>query len=297
MPSSFRSNVSSMRVRVLAQGVIALILCLLMVWQAWHVYQNAQTNVTDRFWGAVALALFLGGLAQVNIVGFVRERLRTPSTQQYCTFPIHLYADGDARGLAWPMLSMAFTFGMPCIPLLLLSITATTHWLAELRLIWIGFTLSSALIGGITLFMGVRAIYTSLTGTQIIVEVESATIAAGDSMRGAIHHTSGRIAAQMVEIALVCRQTYTKRSSRQTTTTYLHQQDLITPSDMQAVSGQASFPVTLTIPPRAYPSAPYTANPMVVWSIDVKVVLHNAPDITMTFPFTVIKREHRSSLS
>ncbi|GIK43105.1 MAG: hypothetical protein BroJett011_69380 [Chloroflexota bacterium] len=268
-------------------ALLQLAVFLLGLWWAWQAWQSTDGIPNDRFWAAMALALFAGGLAQINLIGPLRERF-TPMPASRLALPVRLYPDGTPQDLVWPMFSLAFAFGAPFPPLLMLIITAETGWMVELRLIWIGLALLSLFVTGVGIYMGGRALYRRLSGGQTIIEVETGTAQAGQTVQGFVWHQSGRIPSERIEVALVGRETLTRRGRPTRTETTDLYREVVVPAvmlDLAAGPWQKNF--AFTIPEDAPSSAPHTANPMVIWGLDVQVNLKDAPDLTLTFPFTV----------
>lgn len=283
--------------RISLLGLLQLIIFLLALWWAWQVWQNAAGVPTAQFWAILALALFAGGLAQINLVGPVRARLAQRLTSRLA-LPVRLYPDGSPQDLGWPMFSLALAFGAPFLPLLMLVFTVETGWMAELRLIWIGLTLTSALVGLFGLYLGSQALYKHLVGGQTVVEVEADPAQAGQTVQGLVWHRSGRIPTESIGVTLAGRITMTRTKHRRkageetqfithTETTYLHQETVSPLTKLKAVDAPWQKHFSFTIPEDALSSAPHTANPMIIWGLDVQVNLKGAPDLTMTFPFTV----------
>ncbi|MCL4298578.1 MAG: hypothetical protein KJ077_22765 [Anaerolineae bacterium] len=285
MPSVSHPKPGIVRTSFLA--LLQLAIFLLGLWWAWQAWQSAAGVPNDRFWAAMALALFAGGLAQINLIGPLRERF-TPMPASLLALPVRLYPDGTPQDLVWPMFSLAFAFGAPFPPLLMLIITAETGWLVELRLIWIGLALLSLFVTGVGIYMGGRALYRRLSGGQTIIEVENDTIQAGKMMQGFVWHQSGRIPSERIGVALVGRKTLTRRGRpTRTETTDLYREVVVPAMILDPAAGPWQKHFSFTIPVEAPSSAPHTANPMIVWGLDVRVNLKDAPDLTLIFPFTV----------
>jgi hypothetical protein len=281
------SHVKSRHGRTSFLVLLLLAVFLLALWWAWQAWQSTAGVPNDRFWAAMALALFTGGLIQINLVGPWREYLtQTPASR--LALPARLYPDGTPRDLVWPMFSLAVAFGPPLLPLLMLVITAETEWIVELRLIWIGLALVSAFLAGVGIYIGGRALYERLAGGQTIIEVETATAQAGQTLQGFIWHQPGRFPSERIEVALVGRKTLTRRGRpTRTETTDLYREVVVPAVVLDLVAGPWQKHFSFTIPEDAPSSAPYTANPMIIWGLDVQVNLKDAPDLTLTFPFTV----------
>ncbi|GAB4458724.1 MAG: hypothetical protein Fur0044_51740 [Anaerolineae bacterium] len=281
------SSTQSGRARVFFLGLLQLLICLLALWWAWRIWQNAGGAASDRFWAALALALFAGGLAQINLVGPLRERLSRLSTSRLA-LPVRLSADGAPQGLEWPMFSLALAFALPFLPLLLVVFNLETEWMVEMRLIWIGLALVSALVTAFGGYLGGQALYKRLAGGQTIVEVERETAQAGQTLQGFVWHQSGRIPSEQIKVELVGRKTLTRRGRvHRTETTILHREVLVPAVLLDPALGLWQKSFSFTIPLEARSSAPHTANPMIIWGLDVQVNLKDAPDFTLTFPFTV----------
>lgn len=195
------------------------------------------------------------------------------------------------------MLSLAFAFGAPCLPLVILAVKATTPWMVEMRLIWIGAALSSALVGGFTLWLGLRALYARLTGGETIVAVSAGSALPHQRIDGVVWHQSGRFTVQAIDVALVCRKTETEGKviqrdgsrghTQETRTTTVHQQEIIPVTAIDPTIGPWQQDFSCEIPGTAVPSSPHTANPMVIWGFDVRLHLSGMPDVTLNFPLTV----------
>lgn len=281
------SHAESRHGRISFLGLLQLAIFLLALWWAWQIWQTGAGVPNDRFWAVTALALFAGGLAQINLVGSLREYFTQMPTSRLA-LPVRLYPDGTPRDLVWPMFSLALAFGAPFLPLLMLIITVETEWMVELRLIWIGLALLSLFVAGVGIYMGGRALYRRLAGGQTIVEVESGTAQAGQTVQGFVWHRSGRIPSERIEVALVGRKTLTRRGRpTQTETTNLYREVVVPAVMVDLASGPWQKHFAFTIPEDARSSAPHTANPMIIWGLDVQVNLKGAPDLTLTFPFTV----------
>jgi hypothetical protein len=285
------------RIRISLLAVLQLAVCLLALWWAWRAWQSAEGVPTDRFWGAVALALFAGGLAQINLVGPLRERFAQPSTSRLA-LPVRLSADGAPQGLEWPMFSLAVAFGAPFWPLLMLIFSAETKWMVELQLIWIGLAFLSLFVAGVGIYLGGRGLYRRLAGGQTIVEVETDQAQADQTMSGFVWYQPGRVPAENIEISLVGQKTFTKRVqsrsatsqsplSSRTETTVLHQQVVCPATALDPAAGPWQKQFSFTIPADALSSAPHTANPMITWGLEVRVNLKGTPDMNLTFPFIV----------
>src|SRR6185503_7333999 len=209
MPPTSPAKPGCIRISLLA--VVQLAVCLLALWWAWRACRSADGGLTDRFWGAMALALFAGGLAQINLVGPLRERIAQPSTSRLA-LPVRLSADGAPQGLEWPMFSLALAFGAPFWPLLMLIFSAETKWIVELQLIWIGLALLSLFVAGVGIYLGGRALYRRLAGGQTIIEIESDPVQADQTVSGFVWYQSGRIPTEKIEVSLLGQKTFTKRT-------------------------------------------------------------------------------------
>lgn len=286
------SHVKSRHGRISFLGLLQMAIFLLALWWTWQAWQIAAGVPNDQFWAAMALALFAGGLAQINLIGPLRERF-TPMPASRLALPVRLHPDGTPQDLVWPMFSLAFAFGAPFPPLLMLIITAETGWMVELRLIWIGLALLSLFVTGVGIYMGGRALYRRLSGGQTIVEVETGTAQAGQTVQGFVWHQSGRIPSERIEVALVGRKTLTRRGRpTRTETTDLYREVVVPAVALDPATGPWQKHFSFTIPEDACSSAPHTANPMIIWGLDVQVKLKDAPDLTLTFPFTVSGLDH-----
>jgi hypothetical protein len=125
------SHVKSRHGRTSFLVLLLLAVFLLALWWAWQAWQSAAGVPNDRFWAAMALALFAGGLAQINLIGPLRERLTQPPTSRLA-LPARLYPEGTPQGLVWPMFSLAVAFGAPFLPLLMLILTVETKFQPDL---------------------------------------------------------------------------------------------------------------------------------------------------------------------
>ncbi len=285
------------RIQISLLAVLQLALCLLALWWAWGAWRSAEGALTDRFWGAIALALFTGGLAQINLVGPLRKWFAQNPISRLA-LPVRLFADGDPQGLEWPMFSLALAFGAPFLSLLMLIFTAETEWMVELQLIWIGLALLSVFVTGVGLYLGGQALYKRLAGGKTIVEVESDPAQAGQSLKGFIWRQSGRVSTESIGVSLVGRKTVTKKIwvhssgndshwSNKTQTTVLHRQEIVPATPVSPATEPWQKHFSFTLPADALSSAPHTANPMIIWGLEIRVNLKGAPDFTLNFPFTV----------
>jgi hypothetical protein len=277
--------------RIVLYGVAQLILGVISASWAWRLWQNADRGVPASFWGVLALTLFLLGGAQINLVGPWRRKRVVPQI----ALPYRLEPEFGEVFKVWPMFSLALTFGMPVFPMILFLLKVEGN-LAELRLIWVGLTLAGAVVGGATFWLGLRKLYEQVNGTQTVVETSAEVLKPGESFSVFVQVASGRVAVSLIQVKLVCKETWFPRRNRAgkvAETKWLYEREVESVPHPGA-GWQRSFSVTVP------ETAPLSTEPhqrrSITWGIEVRGERPNAPDFAEWFVFTVDDPEVRARL-
>ncbi len=280
--------------KIMIFGGIQLILGLMSAVWTWRLWRETVRVLPASFWGALALTIFLFGLAQINLVGPLRElgyRLPVPKF----ALPYRLEQPFAEVFSPWPMLSIAFAFGAPVFPMIMFVLNVEGV-LAEMTLIWAGLTLMGVIIGGATLYLGVQKLYVRVNGSQTIVEASALTVKPEESFSVFVRHQPGKLVTESIQVKLICRrtitQTQTRSSGKIAETTILFETDLYPETPTYSDIWQETC--TVTIPKDAELSTALSASRSITWGIEVIARIPNAPDITETFLFTVDDPELRA---
>lgn len=248
---------------------------------AWRLWDRAEVEVPASFWGALALALFCVGLAQINLVGPFRSpaRLAPP-----IALPHRLEADGAAL-TGWVLFSIAFAFGAPALPMGMFALKVEGK-LAELDVIWLGLTLIGVLIGGVTLWLGIRKLFEQVNGSQTVVESSAETVKPGETFSMLVQYTPGKLRADGVEVRLICQQVdvQSKKSGKVAETKVLFEREL---QPLLPVDSVWQKTWQLTLPEDAPLSTDPATSRIITWAIQVTTQIPNAPDLSALFIFTV----------
>ena len=274
-------------------GCIQLVLGLVSANWAWRLWKTAETEVPAVFWGVLALTLFFIGIAQINLVGPFRD-LGYKFPQPNIALPYRLAPQLGGKEMIWPWLSVGIAFGLPVFPMILF-VSKVEGKLAEFNLIWIGLTLMGAVVGGATLYLGALRLYQNLNGSETVVEASADTVKPGEQLSLLVQHTPGRLAAESIQVQLICRRTVIRSgkgsSGKTVETKILYKADLQPPVRLSALWQKS---LTATLPEEALLSDASDSISGIHWGIDVSVRIPNAPDITETFIFTVDDPEIRA---
>jgi hypothetical protein len=287
------SSSSSFKTGIFLFGGLQLILGLISANWAWRLWQTAEVDLPASFWGALALTLFLVGIAQINLVGPFRDRGHQMPVAKIA-LPYRLEPQFGGRALMWPYLSLAFAFGAPVFPMIRFLLTVEGS-MAELKLIWIGLIGMGVIMGGATLFLGVQKLYERIHGSRTVVEVSAKTVKPGESFSLLVQYTPGRLRTEYLRVKWVCRRTETRSAAgskgKTVETKILYEKELQPASPVHASVFQKTW--TVTVPEEAELSTE-TPGLSLTWEIEIIATLPNAPDITETFVMTVDDPELRA---
>lgn len=257
---------------------------------AWQLWARAEVGVPASFWGALALALFCVGLAQINLVGPFRTMIPARPISSIA-LPHQLEADGAALTV-WTLFSIAFAFGAPALPMGLFA-RKVEGTLAELDVIWFGLTLAGVLIGGATLWLGLRKLFEQINGSQTVVESSAATVKPGETFSVLVQYTPGKLRADGVQVSLICQQVdvQAKKSGKVAETKVLFEREL---QPFLPVNSVWQKTWQLTLPEDAPLSTDPATARIITWGIQVTTQIPNAPDLSEMFIFTVDDPELRA---
>lgn len=293
---SLTNSQPTFKMGVFIFGCGQLILGLISANWAWSLWKKGETGVPAGFWAALALTLFLFGIAQINLIGPFRDSGYSFSGAKIA-LPYRLKPLWGGEEMIWPMFSIAMAFGLPVIPMILFILNIEGN-LAELRIIWVGLTLMGVIVGGSTFYLGLKKLYQRLIGSTTIVEVSAETAIPGERLSILVRHTPGRLATEYIQVKLVCRN-IVRRSGEKSSenvrgTNIIYESDIQPSIRIESATWQKSLQVVL--PADAPLSTHPDANPNITWAIDVIAQIPNAPDIIETFVFMVDDPELRTLL-
>lgn len=281
------ANVSSAKITikpwVLILGVGQLVGGVAAAGWAWRLWERAEVGVPVSFWGALTLALFCTGLAQINLVGPFRTLIPARSVSSIA-LPHRLEADGAALTL-WTLFSIAFAFGAPAVPMGMFALKVEGQ-LAELNVIWLGLTLIGVLIGGATLWLGIRELFKQVNGSQTVVESSAETVKPGETFSVLVQYTPGKLRVDGVQVKLICRRVdvQSKKSGKVAETKVLFEQIL---QPLTSVNSVWQKTWQATVPEDAPLSSESMQASTLTWGIEVTTQIPNAPDLLEMFIFTV----------
>lgn len=281
------------QIRILLYGSVQLLLALISGNWAWALWDRAEREIPAAFWGALALTLFLLGGAQINLMGPLRELRGHPPVPRLA-LPFRLKPQfGEALNI-WTMFSLAFTFGAPVIPLILLWVKAEGN-LAELSLIWAGLALTGAILGGATFWLGLKKLYEQLNGSQTVVETSAETVKPGENLAVFVQFTPGKLPVARLRVKLMCQETRTPRNNRSgkvSETKSLYEREVESILRPESV-WQRSCSVIL---PETGPLSLDTQSHAITWGFEVTAEMPGAPDVKELFVFTVDDPDLRARL-
>jgi hypothetical protein len=287
-------------------GVIQILIALACLYWASSLLPGSRGRPTlpAEFWLAVAIALLCLGLAQINIVGPLREKYAPPKVRPL-TLKVRLEPEFGGTGLIYPILSLAIAFGLPLIPLIIFIFSPKQGWIEELNLIWIGFALVGAVITAITAYLGLQRVYQSFNASEVNVEASTDTVKPEESFLILVEYRPGRLPVQSIQTRLICHESKVveewkgtgknRHLSKSIQNNVIYKADLHPPEPLNAANPSVwQKSVTVPIPADARPSTSPAADYAITWSIKVVLHISGAPDITERYPFTVIDTEQHS---
>lgn len=280
------------RLPIWLYGGVQLILALMSANWAWTLWNRAEGGIPAAFWGALALTLFLLGGAQINLVGPLREPRGDPPPPK--VLPYRLPSQFGEAITIWTMFSLAFTFGAPVLPLIVMGWNAEGA-LAEWSLIWGGLALTGAILGGATFVLGLQKLYERLNGSQTLVEASAETVKPGEEMDVFVQFTPGKLPVARLQVKLVCQETHTprNRSNKVSETKVLYEAEVASFFRPERV-WQGRFSVI--VPETAPLSLASNANHTITWGLEVIAEMPGAPDVKELFLFTVDDPAQRARL-
>jgi hypothetical protein len=293
LQSTTPTSKPSFKTSIFVFGGFQLTLGLVLGSWTWTIWQRAEGDLPAIFWGALALTLFLFGIAQINLVGPFRDwGYRLPERKIALAYRLEPLFGGTA--LTWPFLSVAFAFGMPVVPMILFLLNVEGP-MTELNLIWIVLTLMGVIVGGVTLFLGLQKLYQRLNGSQTVVEASAETVKPGERLSLLVLYIPGRLVPDTIQVKLVCQKTVMRSrggtSGKTTETKVIFEADIQPNVKIDSAIWQKSLSAIL--PEDAPLSTDPKQNGSITWGIDVIAHIPNAPDIAETFVFTVDDPELR----
>ncbi len=263
----------------LAQAVIALG-ALLWAGQLWRADDG---QFTDRVWGALALAVFAGALAPLNLLGPLRDRLVRAGLGPRRLFPHRLHPYGAPGSLAGPMLGLALAFGLPVFPLSMLVLTARTPWIVDLQLIWLGLIGLGVVLAAAGALVGGRALYQQLAGGRAVVEISRHPVTAGEAVQALVAYQPGRLAPEAVTVDLVCQAAVARGH------TGPHE---VVRQPLGALPSPAAGPTErrfeFALPLDARASTSPHADRAIFWYLEVAEAFPGAPDARTPYHFTAL---------
>lgn len=285
------SSPSGFKPGIFLFGGVQLSLGIAAALWAGRIWARAEVGLPASFWGAVALAIFLFGLAQINLVGPLRA-LRGHRPPPKLALPYRLAPRFGEVLTVWPLFSLAFAFGAPVVPMIFFLLRVEGD-LAEFNLIWVGLTLTGALLGGATFWLGLKKLFEQFNGSQTFVEASAETVKPGESFSVFVRHLPGKIWAGEIQVKVVCQteDTRPRKGGKVVEKTVLFEQVIQPPISLTSAGWQGTWHVTL---PEGVPLSEPHPNVDTMWGIEVRVQIPNAPDFVEMYGFIVDDPELRA---
>lgn len=252
-------------------------------WSAWREGVNRQA-----LW-AVSLAIFCLGFAFVNLVFPLIERfLSRPRRGERLALRLPPLFE-ESISLSLPLVGLVF--GATAIPLWMIVFTTSPDTLEQFGAIGLGaFVTFVALI---MLAISVRQAYVWFSAQRLQMEIESDQFLPGQSAALFVRGQRGRLPAQNIAIALVCRYQTNVQDGKNSTlhTEILYEELLHEVPAHELAADDWQKQLTLTIPLDAQATIAGKRYPKILWDIQAHVQLSGLPDYRDYFPITVLPLE------